>query len=164
MGGRCCNGGPHPAAAGRAHGGQPAAQRPRGVQYLAAWLAGSGSVPLYNLMEDAATAEISRVQNWQWLRHGAALDAGGVEVRATPELLARVMEEEMARIQAEVGPERFRQGRYAEARRILQPAVHGAGARRLPDAGRVQPHRGAPSRRCVAVQALSVVGIVVAFE
>ena len=123
-----------------------------GVQYLAAWLAGSGSVPLYNLMEDAATAEISRVQNWQWLRHGAALDAGGVEVRATPELLARVMEEEMARIQAEVGPERFRQGRYAEARRILQPAVHGAGARRLPDAGRVQPHRGAPSRRCVAVR------------
>ncbi|PUZ47728.1 hypothetical protein GQ55_7G189700 [Panicum hallii var. hallii] len=90
-----------------------------GVQYLAAWLAGSGSVPLYNLMEDAATAEISRVQNWQWLRHGAALDAGGVEVRATPELLARVMEEEMARIQAEVGPKRFRQGRYAEAGRIF---------------------------------------------
>ena len=90
-----------------------------GVQYLAAWLAGSGSVPLYNLMEDAATAEISRVQNWQWLRRGAALDTGGVEVRATPELLARVMEEEMARIQAEVGPERFRQGRYAEAGRIF---------------------------------------------
>ncbi|CAD6260461.1 unnamed protein product [Miscanthus lutarioriparius] len=41
-----------------------------GVQYLAAWLAGSGSVPLYNLMEDAATAEISRVQNWQWLHAG----------------------------------------------------------------------------------------------
>lgn len=90
-----------------------------GVQYLAAWLAGSGSVPLYNLMEDAATAEISRVQNWQWLRHGAALDAGGVEVRATPELLARVVEEEMARVEAEVGPERFRQGRYAEAGKIF---------------------------------------------
>ncbi|NP_001105328.1 malate synthase, glyoxysomal [Zea mays] len=90
-----------------------------GVQYLAAWLAGSGSVPLYNLMEDAATAEISRVQNWQWLRHGAALDAGGVEVRATPELLARVVEEEMARVEAEVGPDRFRKGRYAEAGRIF---------------------------------------------
>jgi len=90
-----------------------------GVQYLAAWLAGSGSVPLYNLMEDAATAEISRVQNWQWLRHGAALDAGGVEVRATPELLARVVEEEMARVEAEVGHERFRKGRYAEAGRIF---------------------------------------------
>lgn len=90
-----------------------------GVQYLAAWLAGSGSVPLYNLMEDAATAEISRVQNWQWLRHGAELDAGGVPVRATPELLARVLEEEMARVEAEVGTERFRQGRYAEAGRIF---------------------------------------------
>jgi len=90
-----------------------------GVQYLAAWLAGSGSVPLYNLMEDAATAEISRVQNWQWLHHGAALDAGGVEVRATPELLARVVEEEMARVEAEVGHERFRKGRYEEAGRIF---------------------------------------------
>uniref|UniRef100_J3LZ30 Malate synthase n=1 Tax=Oryza brachyantha TaxID=4533 RepID=J3LZ30_ORYBR len=88
-----------------------------GVQYLAAWLSGSGSVPLYNLMEDAATAEISR--NWQWLRHGAALDAGGVEVRATPELLARVVEEEMARVEAEVGAERFRHGRYAEAGRMF---------------------------------------------
>jgi malate synthase len=90
-----------------------------GVQYLAAWLGGSGSVPLYNLMEDAATAEISRVQNWQWLRHGATLDAGGVAVRATPELLARVVEEEMARVRAEVGAERFRRGRYAEAGRIF---------------------------------------------
>lgn len=90
-----------------------------GVQYVAAWLAGSGSVPLYNLMEDAATAEISRVQNWQWLRHGAELDAGGVAVRATPELLARVVEEEMARVEAEVGAERFRQGRYEEAGRIF---------------------------------------------
>ncbi|TVU15474.1 hypothetical protein EJB05_38997, partial [Eragrostis curvula] len=91
-----------------------------GVQYLAAWLAGSGSVPLYNLMEDAATAEISRVQNWQWLRHGAALEyAGGVAVRATPELLARVLEEEMARVEAEVGADKFRNGRYAEAGEIF---------------------------------------------
>ncbi|KAM0926201.1 hypothetical protein ACQ4PT_003720 [Festuca glaucescens] len=90
-----------------------------GVQYLAAWLGGSGSVPLYNLMEDAATAEISRVQNWQWLRHGATLDAGGVAMRATPELLARAVEEEMARVQAEVGTERFRRGRYAEAGKIF---------------------------------------------
>ncbi|KAM0873208.1 hypothetical protein ACQ4PT_038243 [Festuca glaucescens] len=90
-----------------------------GVQYLAAWLGGSGSVPLYNLMEDAATAEISRVQNWQWLRHGATLDAGGVAVRATPDLLARVVEEEMARVRAEVGAERFRRGRYAEAGKIF---------------------------------------------
>jgi malate synthase len=47
-----------------------------GVQYLAAWMTGTGSVPLYNLMEDAATAEISRVQNWQWIKYGAVLDGG----------------------------------------------------------------------------------------
>ena len=47
-----------------------------GVQYLEAWLRGNGCVPLYNLMEDAATAEISRTQVWQWIRHGAALDDG----------------------------------------------------------------------------------------
>jgi malate synthase len=47
-----------------------------GVQYLAAWLGGSGCVPLYHLMEDAATAEISRTQVWQWIRHGARLDDG----------------------------------------------------------------------------------------
>jgi malate synthase len=47
-----------------------------GVQYLAAWLGGRGAVPLYNLMEDAATAEISRAQLWQWLHFGAKLDDG----------------------------------------------------------------------------------------
>lgn len=47
-----------------------------GVQYLAAWMTGTGSVPLYNLMEDAATAEISRVQNWQQIKHNAVLDGG----------------------------------------------------------------------------------------
>ena len=48
------------------------------MQYLAAWLGGSGAVPLYNLMEDAATAEISRTQLWQWLHHHATLDDGRV--------------------------------------------------------------------------------------
>lgn len=47
-----------------------------GVQYLAAWMTGTGSVPLYNLMEDAATAEISRVQNWQQIKYNAVLDGG----------------------------------------------------------------------------------------
>ena len=46
------------------------------MQYLEAWLRGNGCVPLYNLMEDAATAEISRAQVWQWIRHGATLDDG----------------------------------------------------------------------------------------
>jgi malate synthase len=75
-----------------------------GVQYLEAWLRGNGCVPLYNLMEDAATAEISRAQVWQWLRYGVATDDG---VPVTAARFARVVEEEMARIRAEVGDARF---------------------------------------------------------
>jgi malate synthase len=83
-----------------------------GVQYLEAWLRGNGCVPLYHLMEDAATAEISRTQVWQWIRHGVALEDGR---RATPELFAGVAAEEMARVEREIGPERFRSGRFPEA-------------------------------------------------
>ncbi|XP_020111459.1 malate synthase, glyoxysomal [Ananas comosus] len=90
-----------------------------GIQYLAAWLVGTGSVPLYNLMEDAATAEISRVQNWQWIRYGVDVDADGVAVAVTRELFARVLEEEMAGIERAVGTEMFRRGRYREAARIF---------------------------------------------
>ncbi|RWW61671.1 hypothetical protein BHE74_00031258 [Ensete ventricosum] len=90
-----------------------------GIQYLAAWLTGTGSVPLYNLMEDAATAEISRVQNWQWLKYRAVLDGEEVRVRVTPELFGRVVEEEMARIQMEVGVEKFKRGMFEEACRIF---------------------------------------------
>ncbi|KAJ6823574.1 malate synthase, glyoxysomal [Iris pallida] len=91
-----------------------------GIRYLAAWLAGTGSVPLYNLMEDAATAEISRAQNWQWIKHGAELlDGDGGAVRASKELFGRVVEEEMARIEAEVGRAEFEKGMYAEACKIF---------------------------------------------
>ncbi|KAK1314054.1 hypothetical protein QJS10_CPA06g01360 [Acorus calamus] len=89
------------------------------TEYLAAWLTGTSSVPLYNLMEDAATAEISRVQNWQWLRYEAILDGDGVGVRVTKEVFARVVEEEMARIEREVGKERFEKGMYREACKIF---------------------------------------------
>jgi len=66
-----------------------------GIQYLAAWLGGSGAVPLYNLMEDAATAEISRTQIWQWINHGAKLDDGTL---IGPELYRRIRDEELAAI------------------------------------------------------------------
>ena len=65
-----------------------------GVQYIAAWLGGRGAVPLYNLMEDAATAEICRAQLWQWLRFAAPLDDGRT---LTPSLFETLLEEEMAR-------------------------------------------------------------------
>ncbi|EPS63891.1 malate synthase, partial [Genlisea aurea] len=91
-----------------------------GIQYLAAWLAGTGSVPLYNLMEDAATAEISRVQIWQWLKYGAELDGDGLGVRVSRRLFGRVVEEEMARIEREIGgKERFNRGMYREACKIF---------------------------------------------
>ncbi|HEX8154884.1 MAG TPA: malate synthase A [Thermoanaerobaculia bacterium] len=74
-----------------------------GILYLEAWLGGSGAVPLYNLMEDAATAEISRTQLWQWIHHHAKLDDGR---DVTPELYSAIREEELASIRSHVGAER----------------------------------------------------------
>src|SRR6185503_8388914 len=68
-----------------------------GVQYIAAWLGGRGAVPLYNLMEDAATAEICRAQLWQWQRFEAPLDDGRTLTR---DLFAALFEEEMAALTA----------------------------------------------------------------
>ncbi len=66
-----------------------------GILYLEAWLGGLGCVPLYNLMEDAATAEISRTQLWQWIHHHARLDEG---TAVTPELYRTIRDEELRRI------------------------------------------------------------------
>ncbi|HXC57626.1 MAG TPA: malate synthase A [Rhizomicrobium sp.] len=87
-----------------------------GVQYIEAWLRGRGAVPLYNLMEDAATAEISRAQVWQWVRYGVTLESGAV---ATAALFVRLLDEEMARIRSEVGDEAFTHGRFDDARRLF---------------------------------------------
>ena len=62
-----------------------------GLQYLESWLRGNGCVPIYNLMEDAATAEISRAQVWQWVKHGAKLSDGR---HVTPEIVRRIIDEE----------------------------------------------------------------------
>jgi malate synthase len=83
-----------------------------GVQYIEAWLRGRGAVPIYNLMEDAATAEISRAQIWQWIRYGAALEGGIV---ATQKFFERALAEEMERVKREVGPEDYAKGRFPEA-------------------------------------------------
>lgn len=77
-----------------------------GVQYLEAWLSGNGCVPLHNLMEDAATAEISRVQVWQWVRYATQLDDGRVVDEA---LVRTVLDEELSAIREQLGqawPER----------------------------------------------------------
>jgi malate synthase len=87
-----------------------------GIQYLEAWLGGNGCVPLYNLMEDAATAEISRAQCWQWLRHNAALDDGRA---VTPDLFEKVFAEELLAIRAEVGDQRYESGHFALASELF---------------------------------------------
>ena len=87
-----------------------------GLQYLEAWLGGQGCVPLYNLMEDAATAEISRAQVWQWIRHQAPLDDGQPVSRARFE---KVLAEELAQIQTEVGETRFQRGKFGEAQKLF---------------------------------------------
>src|SRR5262249_52009734 len=91
-----------------------------GVQYLEAWLRGSGCVPIYNLMEDAATAEISRAQVWQWLHFGSTLEGG---TRVTHELVTRVIDEEMERVRGEVGDERWQHGRFPKARELFTKLV-----------------------------------------
>ncbi len=88
-----------------------------GVQYMAAWLGGLGCVPLYNLMEDAATAEISRAQVWQWLHHGATLEDGRP---VTPELFRRVYAEEMAQLVKEGAPQHFGEAHFAQARELFE--------------------------------------------
>lgn len=88
-----------------------------GVQYLEAWLRGLGCVPLYNLMEDAATAEISRAQVWQWVRHGAALDSGEI---VTKDLVRRITKEEMDTLRGVLGDARWTGGRFEEACRLFE--------------------------------------------
>ena len=91
-----------------------------GIQYLEAWLGGNGCVPLYHLMEDAATAEISRAQLWQWLHHGAQLADGR---QLTTALYARLLEEEMAAIRGEVGASRFDGGQFQLAMRLFDEMI-----------------------------------------
>ncbi len=88
-----------------------------GVQYLEAWLRGNGCVPLYHLMEDAATAEISRAQVWQWLHYGVETDDGRA---VNPERFRATIAEEMERVRGEVGDARFASGRFDEARALFE--------------------------------------------
>jgi malate synthase len=87
------------------------------LQYLESWLGGNGAVAIFNLMEDAATAEISRSQIWQWIRNQVVLDTGDV---VTAELVHRIEDEELAKIKEAVGEERYASGRYDDARRLFE--------------------------------------------
>ena len=91
-----------------------------GVQYLEAWLRGTGCVPLYHLMEDAATSEISRAQVWQWIRHRARMEDGRT---VTSDLARRLLQEELDLIRRAVGDAAYGAGRYELASRIFAELI-----------------------------------------
>ncbi len=89
-----------------------------GVQYLGAWLAGNGCVPVFNLMEDAATAEISRSQIWQWIRSPKGVLDDGRKV--TKPLVRQLLAEELLRVRKLLGPEGWGAGKYEDAARLFE--------------------------------------------
>jgi malate synthase len=87
-----------------------------GIGYVEAWLRGIGCVPLFNLMEDAATAEISRAQVWQWVRHAQKLDDGR---QITKELVRQIVREELDKVKTQMGDDAYAKGRHEEAAQLM---------------------------------------------
>ncbi|HEY8694014.1 MAG TPA: malate synthase A, partial [Chloroflexota bacterium] len=88
-----------------------------GIQYVESWLRGTGAAAIYNLMEDAATAEISRSQVWQWVRHGAALAEGP---RVSRDLVQETIQEELARLRQQIGDQAWAGRRFEEASELFE--------------------------------------------
>jgi malate synthase len=90
-----------------------------GIQYISSWLRGNGAAGIYGLMEDAATAEISRSQVWQWIRHDRTLEDG---TAVTPDLVRRLETEELEKVREEIGDDEWfeREGRPAESRELFE--------------------------------------------
>jgi len=88
-----------------------------GFQYVSFWLGGRGAAAINSLMEDAATAEISRAQIWQWVHHEAKLQDGRT---VTPELVREILDEETVKIQAQVGDQTWEAGRPRETRQVFE--------------------------------------------
>ena len=86
------------------------------LQYIEAWISGNGCVPIYGLMEDAATAEISRASIWQWIQHGKWLDNGQ---KVTKELFESYLKQEVEVVKQEIGEERYQAGRFEEAAQLM---------------------------------------------
>ena len=87
------------------------------VQYIEAWISGNGCVPIYGLMEDAATAEISRTSIWQWIHHQKTLSNGKAVTKA---LFRQMLAEELEVVKQELGDARFESGRFEEAARLME--------------------------------------------
>jgi malate synthase len=93
-----------------------------GIQYIESWLRGVGAAAINNLMEDVATAEISRSQVWQWIRHSSRLKDGGL---VTEDLVREIADDEMTKIRERLGEEVFAKGRFAEARQVFEAVALG---------------------------------------
>jgi len=91
-----------------------------GIQYIEAWLGGKGSVPINNLMEDAATAEICRAQLWQWIRHGSKLTDGRM---VTSQLCLDIVQEELEKIRKQLGDDRYNSGHFARAKTLFEELI-----------------------------------------
>ena len=89
-----------------------------GIQYLGSWLAGNGCVPIYNLMEDAATAEISRSQIWQWIRSPKGVLEDGRKV--TKELFRQLLPEELEKVREYLGQAQYDAGKYEDAAKMFE--------------------------------------------
>jgi malate synthase len=87
------------------------------LRYLESWLRGTGAVAIFNLMEDVATAEISRCQVWQWIHHGVTLDDGSVVTR---DLVVSLLDAELAGLESELGADAFAAGRWSAARAVFE--------------------------------------------
>jgi malate synthase len=92
-----------------------------GIQYVGSWLAGNGCVPIFNLMEDAATAEISRSQVWQWIRSPRGVLADGRKV--TKELVSQLTADELAKTPGIVGDAAYQSGKYVEGAKLFEQLV-----------------------------------------
>ncbi|OCA82681.1 malate synthase A [Pradoshia sp. D12] len=92
-----------------------------GIQYIESWLNGRGAAPINNLMEDAATAEISRAQVWQWLRHPKGVLDDGRKIDM--EMYKTLKEEELQKIKQDLGEERFENGRFTEAAELFDKLI-----------------------------------------
>ena len=88
-----------------------------GIQYLESWLRGNGCVPIYNLMEDAATAEISRTQVWQWMHHGAQLSNG--QKIAAP-MIRDTIKTQLDQIRTSLGEERYEKSKFPQAAQLFE--------------------------------------------
>jgi malate synthase len=88
-----------------------------GIQYVESWLRGTGAAAIQNLMEDAATAEISRSQVWQWVHHGAQLEEGP---HVTKDLVKEIEDEELSQLRRTYGDELYGKGRFPEAKELFE--------------------------------------------